>query len=108
SRWSGGPAEVCVENPHGRPLVAEWSFGINSHTPREAFLYVGEALVWRGQLEWNQRNFRTGPVRLPPGESRWRFCTDPAEPDAPTATDPRALAFRVYDLKLEVSEPPAP
>ena len=108
SRWSGGPAEVCVENPHGRPLVAEWSFGINSHTPREAFLYVGEALVWRGQLEWNQRNFRTGPVRLPPGESRWRFCTDPAEPDAPTETDPRALAFRVYDLKLEVSEPPAP
>ena len=108
SRWSGGPAEVCVENPHGRPLVAEWSFGINSHTPREAFLHSGDMLIWRGELEWDPRRVRTGPVVLPPGTSRWRFSTAPAEPDAPTERDARALAFRVYDLRLTVSEPPAP
>jgi len=32
----------------------------------------------------------------------------PAEPDAPTEPDLRALAFRAYDLKLDVSELSAP
>lgn len=102
--WTGGPAALEVTNTLDTPLRATLRFGVNSRDDRTATVSIGSRQLWTGAIDERRRNVEI-PVVLPPGACRLEFGTDKPPVPPEEGRDPRALAFRIYDLKLRIAAP---
>lgn len=103
-RWGGERAELRLINTGAGPINLVVQAKASAVTePRLLRVSVGERMVWSEPVRRDPRDLRFG-FTLPPGETTLIFATD--RPAEKVGTDPRALAFRVANLKLFVA--PAP
>jgi len=107
-RWGvARHATLTIVNPAAQPVEVSLSFKVRSICPRNLEVGVHGAGRWSTQLLLTDINFRTGRFLLPPGETVVDF--DSAIPAVPSGKrgDDRLLSFRVKDLQIELSAPPA-
>jgi hypothetical protein len=98
-RWSAGPAEIAISNPHDHALIAEVSFGLRSKTSRKVTVRSGDQVLWSGVVDNEVVKISGLQMRLIPGETVWHFETD-GEAQPPGPHDPRPVAFSVRNLEL--------
>jgi len=103
-RWSRGAAEVVFRNPHPFPIQANITFDLKSSDERAVMVRAADAaktVLWQGGTVQTLRNVVLKGVRLPPGETVWKFETDkPAQ--FPSNGDPRKVAFSLRNLEIRV------
>lgn len=98
-RWARGPATLILRNPHAYPLIADVTFELKSTEPRHVTVRSGERVLWSGPVARDTRKVTVRNLRLPPGDTAWRFDTDrPAV--SPGNGDPRLVAYRVCNFEL--------
>ena len=103
-RWSRGPATVILRNPHSFAVTADISFGLRAKDRRTVRVRCGESLLWEGVLQPEERRDATvRGVRLPPGDTLWRFSTD-LPSIVPGKGDSRLLAFSLRDLRIDLRQ----
>jgi hypothetical protein len=100
-RWSSGPADVRIMNPHPRTVIADVSFGLRSKNSRMVRVKDGDQLLWSGQVGDSQSEITLRGVRFAPGETVWRFETD-QESLGPDPHDSRLVAFSLRNLVIEL------
>ena len=103
-RWSRGPADVMLRNPHPFTIQADIAFDLKSNDERKVIVRTvgaGDAVLWSGETVHTLRGVELKGVRLPPGETVWRFDTDkPAQ--FPSNGDPRKVAFSLRNMEIRV------
>ncbi|MGH7997472.1 MAG: hypothetical protein ACREFX_14085 [Opitutaceae bacterium] len=105
-RWCRGDGDVTFRNPHPFPVLADISFGLRANDRRTLEVCAGTGILWRGKVEGGRlREIRIAGVRLPPGDTTWRFETD-QPPIRASAVDARPLTFSLRNLKLRLRRPP--
>jgi hypothetical protein len=102
-RWSRGTAGLIINNPHPFPVLAKISFTLSGQGQRSFVVREGAQERWRGTLGSHEpKRLSFSPVRLEPGENRWRFETDqPAQ--HPASGDPRELAINLRNLEIKLT-----
>jgi hypothetical protein len=108
-RWSKGTAELTIHNPQSFSLMAEATFSMKSIDSRRVVLSTGGQPLWKGETDPTLRTAKVLGVRIPPGDTTWRFETD--KPQAFPMGDPRGVGFSLRGFKLTVTgrapaEPP--
>ena len=99
--WSAGSAELTVHNPQPGPLLVRLRFTLNVNAPRNVRLRLNGTSVWATELgEHSSLNVVLNELVLPPGPSKLDFSTD--TPSSRIGNDPRLLAFRLQNLRLDV------
>jgi hypothetical protein len=102
-RWTSGTADIVIHNPHAFAVDANVSFGLNSLNTRTVRLLIAGQERWGGTSGPTRQEIAVTSVRLGPGLNRLQLLTDrPAEASA-DSSDHRALAFRILDLKVELT-----
>jgi len=105
--WAGGNAVIAVTNPQAVPLVVRLRFALNVATPRTVWLQLNGTQLWSTELDdHSSLNVTLNELVLPPGSSRLVFVTD--EPPSHLGSDPRPLAFRLQNLRVDVQRPAPP
>ena len=103
-RWSRGAAEVVLRNPHPFPIQADITFDLKSSDDRNVIVRAAGAdgnVLWKGETVRTLRGVALNGVRLPPGDTVWRFDTDkPAQ--FPSNGDPRKVTFSLRNLEIRV------
>jgi len=103
-RWSRGAAEVVLRNPHPFPIQADINFDLKSSDDRNVIVRAAGAdgnVLWKGETVRTLRGVALNGVRLPPGDTVWRFDTDkPAQ--FPSNGDPRKVTFSLRNLEIRV------
>jgi hypothetical protein len=99
--WTSGDSSAVVTNPHPYAIEARLRFTITAPDSRSVrVVYNGEQL-WESSLTRNASALVTlSKVRLAPGENRLEFETDASA--GLIGSDPRPLAFAVYNLRLDL------
>ena len=103
-RWSRGAAEVVLRNPHPFPIQVDIAFDLKSSDERKVSVraaVAGGAVLWAGETVHTLRGVELNGVRLPPGDTVWRFDTDKAA-QFPSNGDPRKVAFSLRNLEIRV------
>jgi len=103
-RWSRGAAEVVLRNPHPFPIQVDIAFDLKSSDERKVSVRAagaGGAVLWAGETVHTLRGVALNGVRLPPGDTVWRFDTDKAA-QFPSNGDPRKVAFSLRNLEIRV------
>jgi hypothetical protein len=102
--WSAGAARLTLHNPHPAPLRARLRFALSVNERRRVGLRINGAEVWSTELgSSGVVNVALGDVVLRPGENPIDFSTD--TPPSRIGSDPRPLAFRVQNLRLDLQQP---
>lgn len=99
--WTNGSADVSLRNPHVRPLEVRLRFSLSASSARAVRIVLNGREVWRTEV--SERNTVSGSfygLELPPGDNRIEFVTD-GEP-VQVGGDPRALALRVQNLRIDL------
>ncbi|HEY0863458.1 MAG TPA: hypothetical protein VGD97_05085 [Lacunisphaera sp.] len=107
--WAGGDGTLVVTNPQPVPLVVRLRFALNVATPRTVRLQLNGSQLWATELDdHSSLQVTLNDIVLPPGASRLAFVTN--EPPSHLGSDPRALAFRLQNLRVDVQRalPPSP
>ncbi len=100
-RWSDDSADLLVHNPHPFPLVIRLRFTLGVSSIRQVALLQDAQELWSSRLNENSSvNVSVNEVVLPPGDSQLQFMTDRAGEHV--GTDPRLLAMRVQNLRIDV------
>jgi hypothetical protein len=100
-RWSEDSADLLVHNPHPFPLVIRLRFALSVSSLRQVALMQGMQELWSTHLnEKSVLNVSVTDVVIPPGESELQFMTDRA--GQRVGTDPRLLAMRIQNLRIDV------
>jgi hypothetical protein len=103
-RWSRGAAEVLLRNPHPFPIKADITFDLKSSDERNVIVRAtdhDQTVLWKGETVRTLRGVVLNGVRLPPGDTIWRFETNkPAE--FPSNGDPRKVTFSLRNLEIRV------
>ena len=102
-RWaSKTESEITLQNQTGIPIAAKLAFGLTSITPdAEIKILLNDQLMWRGTV-YDIRPIFIPSVSLKPGINGLIFrCSN--KPIGPTANDPRALCYSVYDFCVDMS-----
>ncbi len=101
-RWAEASANVRIENPHASPIVARIEFVLESRTPRELSVSIGDRVAWKQEIGRQRVKVDLKDIGLNPGVNLLKFETE----GTATVADPLApkLTFRVYDLKVTVAE----
>jgi hypothetical protein len=102
-RWTSGPADIVINNPHSFAIDANVSFGLNSRNARAVTLVIAGQQRWSGTALPARQEVTVPAVRLAPGLNRLQLLTDRPAESAPDSADSRALAFRILDLKIELT-----
>lgn len=103
-RWAGERAELRLINTGAAPIGLVVQAKASAVTePRLLRVSLGEKMMWSETVRGTPQDLRFG-FTLPPGETTLVFASDRAAEKV--GTDPRALAFRIANLKLFVA--PAP
>ena len=102
-RWSAGSADVILHNGDALPKQVRLSCGIATLQPRVVEVLSGAETLARAVLD------KTNPfgsieftTTLQPGPNRLHFRTD-APGAVPGNGDPRSLAFRIQNFRLDYS-----
>lgn len=103
-RWSSGQAELAIRNASGGPLSVVVRGRVAAPDQRNLRIFAGEAMVWSGSIGDKQTSFQFGKV-VPEAGAVLRFVSD--KKGRMIGTDPRALAFCVFNLEIVVA-PAAP
>jgi hypothetical protein len=104
-RWGGERAELRLVNTGTEPIALVVQAKASAVTePRLLRVSVGERMMWSETVRGTPRDLRFG-FTLPVGETTLIFATD--RPAEKVGTDPRALAFRVANVKLFVAQAPS-
>jgi hypothetical protein len=107
-RWSRGTAAIVVRNPQPFAIRVDVSFELRSRTSRRVVFKQDDRTLWEGQLSADAAvPVRLQGVRLPAGETPWRFETDRAG-EPPNNHDLRPLAFSLRNLVVRVREKAEP
>ncbi len=102
--WAGGNGVIVVTNPQPVPLVVRLRFALNVATPRTVWLQLNGSQLWSTELDdHSSLNVTLNELVLPPGPSKLVFVTD--EPPSRLGSDPRPLAFRLQNLRVDVQRP---
>jgi hypothetical protein len=107
-RWNRGNASIMVHNLQPFALVADVSFVLRTRESRHVAVTQAGRTLWEGQLAADSAvPVNLHGVRLPAGETLWRFETDRAGAP-PNDRDLRPIAFSVRDLVVRVREKAEP
>jgi hypothetical protein len=100
-RWSPGDARLTIQNPQPVPLVMRVRFTLTVAAPRRVALRLDGTELWSTVMnDTSAANVTVSEVILPPGASTLEFFTE--EPATLVRTDPRPLALRVQNLRLDL------
>ncbi len=100
-RWSRGPAELVLRNPHPFAVVANVAFDLKSNDERLVVVKQGERVLWAGGTVHTLRGVTLPGMRLEPGDTVWKIETDKA-PAFPSNGDQRKVAFSLRNLELRI------
>ena len=107
--WSASSATITVHNPQPVPLVVRLRFILSADVSRNVSLRANGQGLWSGEADRHSSvEVTLNDVVLPAGTSLLEFLTD--TPPALIGSDPRLLAFRVQNLRVDVQrrQIPAP
>lgn len=107
--WSSGSATLTVLNPQSAPVMARLRFAMNVNAPRHVRLLLNGTSLWATEAgDHSSLSVTLNELVLPPGTSTLEFQTD--TPPSLVGSDPRLLAFRLQNLRVDVQRvlPPAP
>ena len=107
-RWSKGDAKLSVMNATGEPRSLSVSLGLLSNgVPREVALRAPDgSTLWKGSVTQDKTiQLPRMTVVVPPGKSSFELSSDKPGTQ-PSPSDPRLLAFALYDFAWTVD--PAP
>jgi hypothetical protein len=100
-RWTKGSAALQIENPHPYPLTAALRCVLQSPRPRDLQLTLAGRVLRTAQVGDQPSEITVSEMVLPPGRTVLELNTSvPAF--VPAAGDPRALAFMVHSVAVEV------
>jgi hypothetical protein len=103
-RWSRGSADVVLRNPHPFPVLVDVAFDLKSNDERKVIVRSGGAggsVLWSGETVHTLRAVLLPMVKLPPGDTVWRFDTDKAA-QFPSNGDPRKVSFSLRNMEIRV------
>jgi hypothetical protein len=104
-RWSSGRSQLRVRNASAGPLAVVVSGRVAALDGRTLRIFAGEAMVWSGELTEKKTSFRFGLV-MPEEGMTLRFESD--KPARKAGTDPRELAFNIFNLEFVVTPSDGP
>jgi hypothetical protein len=100
-RWSRGPADIIVRNPHPFSILAKVSFGLKSLDDRRVVMRANGRILWAGRAGRKMCEVVLNDAPLPPGDTVWKFETDrPAV--KPKNGGQRSVAFCLHTLTIEL------
>lgn len=100
-RWSRGPAEVVLRNPHPFAVMVDVTFDLKSNDERRVIVKQGDRVLWSGGTVHTLRSVAVPGVRLEPGDTAWKIETD-KEPAYPSNGDQRKVAFSLRSMELRI------
>ncbi len=101
--WGQGNGSVLVNNPHDRVLLARIRFTLVAADRRAIQLLHNGPEIWSTTLTGrDQVSVTLNGVELLPGENRFDFQTD--TPPGKIGSDPRLLAIRLGNLRIDVRQ----
>lgn len=102
-RWSRGSAAVVLRNPHPFPVLVDVAFDLKSNDERRVIVRSGAsgAVLWSGETVHTLRAVLLPMIKLPPGDTVWRFDTDKAA-QFPSNGDPRKVSFSLRNMEIRV------
>lgn len=101
--WSAGDAALTLHNPQPASLQARLRFSLTVNDRRKVRLRINGADVWATELGSSGAvNVVMGEVVLHPGDNAIEFLTE--APPSRIGTDPRLLAFRVQNLRIDLQQ----
>lgn len=106
--WSSGSAALAVNNPQTTPVLTRLRFTMTVNAPRNVRLRLNGTSLWAAEIgDRSSLSVTLNELVLPPGTSTLEFQTD--TPPSLVGSDPRLLAFRLQNLRVDVqrSLPPA-
>lgn len=99
--WTQGDGTVALINPHDRPVRARLKFGLSASSDRGFTFALNGDTKWQATTGRDQNlSVNLNDLILQPGSNTLSFLTDRDAIVLPP--DPRKLAFRVHNLRLEV------
>jgi hypothetical protein len=102
--WAGGNGVIEVTNPQAVSLVVRLRFALTVATPRTVWLQLNGSQLWSTELDdHSSLQVTLNELVLPPGKSKLVFVTD--QPPSKLGSDPRPLAFRLQNLRVDVQRP---
>jgi hypothetical protein len=107
--WSSGSATLTLHNPQATPVLTRLRFTMNVNAPRQVRLSLNGTSLWSTEMgDRSSLSVTLNEIVLPPGASTLEFHTD--TPPSLVGSDPRLLAFRLQNLRLDVQRavPPVP
>jgi hypothetical protein len=105
--WSSGSAALTVLNPQTTPVMTRLRFTMNVNAPRNVRLRLNGTSLWASEIgDRSSLSVTLNEIVLPPGTSTLEFYTD--TPPSLVGSDPRLLAFRLQNLRLDVQRALSP
>ena len=99
--WASGDAGQKIQNPQSFPVRGRLRFSLFSAGHRTIRVRLNGEEIWQTTLSDNQLIAATfSSLHLKPGENRLEWLTD--TPGVRMENDPRALAFVVQNLHLDI------
>lgn len=104
-RWSDGPAEWIVHNPHDQPIRVDVSFYLNGVNARSAGVTMRDGRVlWQGEVsDRNSAHVELNQLVLPPGDTPFQLRSN--LPPVHAHGDIRLLDLCLRNLVLRVTAP---
>jgi hypothetical protein len=104
--WSGGEAVLRLRHPgfDGTTHSLRLSFLLHSTAPRTLTIRYGDFIIWRGAVEARRTPVVIPLLTLTGPEAELVFTSDRPGEILPDGSDPRPLAFALYDLVLTRAE----
>ena len=104
-RWSDGPSQLTLRNPHAFALTIDVVFQLRSNVGRTVDLKEGDRYLWVGPVDRHQSpEVVIASYRLEPGNTVWRFETDQPAAYA-NEDDLREVAFNLREFTVRVLGP---
>ena len=98
--WASDSAEIGVDNPQAADVEFDLKFGLAAPDDRHLHVKLNGTEVWAGEVGTKLVTVEVLGLALRPGSNRLEFVTD--EPGRKVGSDPRTLAFSLYDARVEL------
>ena len=98
--WASDSADLGVDNPQAMDVEFDLKFGLAAPDVRHLHVKLNGTEVWAGEVGTKLVPVERAGLVLRPGPNRLEFVTD--EPGRNVGSDPRTLAFSLYDARVEL------
>lgn len=106
--WAAGDAALSIHNPHAKPMVTRFRFGLTAEGSRQVIVRLNGVELWQIPIPVGAKISLNLPnLMLPPGQNRIDFVTD--KPPGRRLPDLRFFTFCIHDLRIDAlrfEEPP--